>query len=259
MTRSVRLPGPDRYELNARLKPALFCILPLLVVLAVWLPEVWTALGGLAALLSACGATLFLGQIARQRGRKFQEGRNGLGPESTGVMLSHSNSCIDPQTKARYHAFLRESGLAVPTAAEEQADPNAAGNCYRGCVTWLLSKTRDKSRFSLLAEENISYGFRRNLAALKPLALPILMFSLCLNTLELWAIWPKTETQFFIGAALECGLLQILVAWLFVINLDFVEDASKTFAQRLLSSCDEIEVAHGGGQGPKRVRPKSKG
>ena len=47
--------GLDRYDRNARLYPAFLCLLPLFIIIALWLPAVWTLLGGLLSLAAACG------------------------------------------------------------------------------------------------------------------------------------------------------------------------------------------------------------
>ena len=40
----------DRYDRNARLRPALFTILPMLVLVAIWYPKIWSLFGALASL-----------------------------------------------------------------------------------------------------------------------------------------------------------------------------------------------------------------
>ena len=62
----------DRYDRNARLRPALFTILPILVSVAIWFPKIWSLFGALASLLVACGVTFLLAQLARQRGRSLE-------------------------------------------------------------------------------------------------------------------------------------------------------------------------------------------
>src|SRR3954466_15200621 len=55
--------GFDRYDRNARLRPALLVVLPMLLVVAIWLPAVWTTAGALFTLVSACGATYLLARL----------------------------------------------------------------------------------------------------------------------------------------------------------------------------------------------------
>jgi hypothetical protein len=59
--------GLDRYEWNARLRPALIVLLPAWLVIAIWLPQIWTRLVGFSSLLVTCGLTYLLAQLARSR------------------------------------------------------------------------------------------------------------------------------------------------------------------------------------------------
>ena len=77
-----------------------------------------------------------------------------------------------PPTKNRYRAFLQ---VAVPTLAlaspeEERTNPEAADDGYESANSWLLAQTMDRERFRLQFAENINYGFRRNVWALRPWA-----------------------------------------------------------------------------------------
>lgn len=76
-------------------------------------------------------------------------------------------------TKMRYHHFLEKNvpHFKLPSREEEDEEPAAADNMYQTATDWLLSKTRDTKTFRLIFEENMNYGFRRNLYALKPLSL----------------------------------------------------------------------------------------
>ena len=156
----------DKYTRQARLKPSLLVLLPALVTIAIWLPKVWTVLGGLAALISACGLTLMLAELARYQGRKIEaEITECNGGKFTTIFLRHRDVTISSSTKKSYHALLkRRSKRGLPTIQEEQADPASADDLYRGDVDWLLEATRSEKRFPLVRAENISYGFRTCLA-----------------------------------------------------------------------------------------------
>lgn len=241
MDLSPKVLGLDRYDLNARLRPALFAGAPVMILTAVWLPSVWTAVGGLSSVLVGCGLTLVLSRIARHLGRRLQERLTpAAGPNHTMTLLRHGDLTIDPETKARYHACLRASGRHVPTKAEEARNPQAADRHYLGSVTWLLEATRDAKRFRLLAEENLDYGFRRNLRALKPIAIAILLVSI---TVDAWiGILHLRGTSSDIWKAVIFGgcLLVDLALWTWAVTAAFVCDASLSFATRLLACCDTL-------------------
>ncbi|TIS85335.1 MAG: hypothetical protein E5W99_12435, partial [Mesorhizobium sp.] len=50
----------------------------------------------------------------------------------------------------------------------EVEDPDEAAAFYVQCYNWLRENTRDTEKFRILFNENIAYGYYRNLLALKP-------------------------------------------------------------------------------------------
>ena len=233
----LRSSGLDRYDRNARLYPAFLCLLPLLAVLALWLPQVWTLLGGLGSLAVACGLIFFLAQIVRYLGREVEKSLGDrVGRARSAILLSHSDTHISADTKARYHRYLLEHGIKVPDRELEIKDPAAAKQGFRSVVDWLLEHTRPTAKASMLLNENISYGFRRNLLGLKPVAVALLFLALAIN-----AFFIATRSdQVRVVAATAIELLQILdmIVWIWVVTPSFVEDASLAYAQRFLAQCE---------------------
>jgi len=228
----------DRYDRNARLRPALFTILPILVSVAIWYPKIWSLFGALASLLVTCGVTFLLAQLARQRGRRLEHRWTpAIGRAHTAKLLSHSDPTLPAATKARYHAYLSSHGVVLPTIQQERRDPAKVQDQYISAIMWLLEHTRQDAGKSLLLDENIAYGFRRNLRGLKPFALVILALALTANVALVWrGGWasPMLETGVMLGG----GLALVTLIWIFYITKPFVEDASLAYAQRLLAQSD---------------------
>lgn len=234
----VRDLGLDRYDRNARLRPALLTLLPALLVLAIWFPKVWTLFGTLVALIVSCGVLYFLAQLARARGRAVEHAMGACaGRRHTATLLSHGDDTLSKATKLRYHAYLRQHGLDLPTADEERADPIGTHARYRSAVDWLLEHTRPTAGASFLLDENIAYGFRRNLLGLKPVAIAILLCALLANA-SLLVLFEPDETLLWTGIALEAALCGVLFAWIWSVTEAFVIDASLGYAQRLLAHCE---------------------
>ncbi|MEJ7928105.1 hypothetical protein WG908_15240 [Sphingobium sp. AN641] len=228
----------DRYDRNARLRPALFTILPILVSVAIWYPKIWSLFGALASLLVTCGVTFLLAQLARQLGRRLEHRWTpAIGRAHTAKLLSHSDPTLPAATKSRYHAYLLSHGIVLPTIQQERRDPAKAQDQYLSAITWLLEHTRQNANKSLLLDENVAYGFRRNLRGLKSFALVILALALAANVALVWrGGWasPMLETGFMLGG----GLALVTLIWIFCITRPFVEDASLAYAQRLLAQSD---------------------
>jgi hypothetical protein len=78
--------------------------------------------------------------------------------------LRHRDPRLDGYTKRRYHDFLASKipGWAAPTADSEAENPSRADEAYASASRWLRENTRDVKKYPRVADENISYGFRRN-------------------------------------------------------------------------------------------------
>jgi hypothetical protein len=232
----------DRYSRNARLKPALFVLLPLFVTIAIWLPRVWTLLGGLTTLLAACGSTVFLSEVARYFGRGVEKKMIAAkGGKFTTIFLRHRDDTISSATKRNYHALLkRKAKRGMPTQASEEADPLGADDLYQGGVDWLLEATRSEKKFPLVRSESIYYGFRRNLLGLKGIALLLLATCITLNAWLTLKALHTDENRFWVGCILCFAFCADAGGWLIIIRMPFVVDAGHTYALRLLAQCDVL-------------------
>src|SRR5262249_16715133 len=123
------------------------------------------------------------------RGRKLQEGLYAQwGGQPTTAMLRHSDNRINRHTKARIHDGLRAMGTSfvLPSEVQEEADPHAADMLYASAVDELRRRAK-QAKIASVHRENVSYGFSRNLLALKPAGLSLSIFCLLLLGLSVWA------------------------------------------------------------------------
>ena len=236
--------GFDKYARQARLKPALLVILPIFVTVAVWLPKVWTLIGGLTAMVTTCGLTILLAELARFQGRKVERKMIALnGGKFTTIFLRHADPTISKATKATYHSFLKKaSRRPLPSSDQEKADPAAADDSFRGAVEWLLEATRSEKRFPMVRLENISYGFRRNLLGLKLPAVITLGVCIGLNSYFCIHNFRSDPSRVWAGGIVIATLLIAETVWLSLINMAFIEDAGRAYALRLLAQCDVLQT-----------------
>ena len=194
-------------------------------------------------MISSCGLTFLLAEIARFRGRQIEAkmiAKNG--GKFTTIFLRHRDSTISSATKSNYHSLLTSKAKRVlPSAQEEDANPSSADDLYRGAVDWLLEATRSEKQFPMVRAENISYGFRRNLFGLKTPALLLLLICLIANIWLSYRSVGGDATRFWVGLVVSSALLIAALAWIFVITIHFVEDAGRTYAIRLLAQCDVLQ------------------
>jgi hypothetical protein len=176
--------------------------------------------------------------VARRRGKQIEPklvDRMGGLPSIT--MLRHQDPTIDALTKARMHAvFSAKLSEQAPTPAQEQADPTAADSYYARAGTWLRENTRDKTKFDILFNENITYGYRRNLFALKWPALTLNVAIVIGCAVAYWYEIPQKYSldliPVFVIAFLHASYLALFS------SEDAVREASRTYARQLLLSTE---------------------
>lgn len=196
----------DRYTLTARFLPAVIIAAPPGAAIHAWLPYTLTWSKGVAATAAVAALAYILSHATRCAGRRLEDKLWACwgGPPST-IMLRHSDTHIDPVTKARYHQGLVKLGAlaAMPDPETERANPIAADNSYSAAITWLQGRTRHRKEYPLVFEQNVNYGFMRNLLACKPWALAVSLVSLATIVTAFWfGRMPVVEAMIAGGVAL---------------------------------------------------------
>jgi hypothetical protein len=234
----------DPYSRQARLAPALVVIVPLVLLIMVWFPASWSVWGALVSVACSCGLMFLLSQIARDRGKqKEPDLYAGWGGKPSVALLRHRDHRIDPQTKARYCAFLKSKlpQLVLPTEADESADQDRADAAYESVTAWLLTQTRDTKVFNLLFRENISYGFRRNLWGLKPIGVAATLLAAAASTFVIgytyWAKQALVSPEIIIVSAI---VWLLVVIWIALITRTWVRIPADAYGKQLLTACDTL-------------------
>ena len=235
------------YDRKARFQPALLTGLPLFVCLAVLVSGFgwfWSVVSGV---MLFCGATTWLTHLGRDRGKALEPALfRAWGGKPSVAMLRHRDERLSASDKERYRAFLRRMvpGLKLASLKKEQRSPEQADDGYQGATTWLLDQTRGRSRFELLFLENMNYGFRRNLWALKPFALAFDAISIAVVVLsgigllaDITGGSPPANTTIIM-----CALLTVVHAsvFVFVVRSDWVRGPAEAYAGQLLAACDRL-------------------
>ena len=229
------------YDRKARLHPALLTGLPLFVCLAALVPDFgrfWSVVSGV---MLFCGATTWLTQLGRDRGRALEPALfRAWGEKPSVAMLRHRDERLSTSDKERYRAILRRMApeLRLASLRKEQRSPEQADDGYRGATTWLLEQTRDRRRFELLFRENTNYGFRRNLWALKLFALAFDATAIAVVVLSGMGLLANitggaspANTTMLLCASLTVAHISILVV---VVRSDWVRRAAEAYAEQLL-------------------------
>ena len=226
----------DAYVLRARLFPATLAVLPLTLVALLVVPP-----GLLAKVLPfafSAGVVFLLTQWVRDRGVKLQDRLlERWGGWPTTSMLRYTGSLDHEVVLQRRRRLLEEvTGITLPTAADEATDP-AAEAVYHAATRALVSKVRARPGAERVQDENVAYGFRRNLLALKPFGLALTGIALAVDAFWLAPLAPI--------AALACAgaHLLIVLAWITVVTPDFVHRQARVYAQRLFETLEDTRLA----------------
>lgn len=232
------------YPLRARLQPALLAMLPLLCLL-ILAPDAWTPLKTALVIAVVAGVSLFLAQIARDAGRRIEESlHRQWGGLPSMAMLRHRDHRIAPATKKRYHAQLTTAlGTLMPSEADEASDPAAADRTYLSASDWLRARSRGDG-FEALFEENIDYGFRRNLLGLKPWAIVGACVTGGVILLAHWRHWPMPVPAIaapYVGPVIAF-LVVFSVLMLLIVRKTWAKRAADNYALRLLETLDRVDA-----------------
>ena len=242
----------DPYNRKARLQPALLTLLPVLVASVLLVPEIQSSWGAAIGVLVYCGGAMWLTQLGRDRGKALEPKLfKAWGGKPSVAMLRHRDSRISKTTNDRYRAFLerRVPDLKLASREDEARSPADADDGYESATAWLLAQTRNRERFRLIFEENINYGFRRNIWALKPLALVVdaLLIAAVLTTVALFSADTAASTFHAIDKPTWAAALLTLAHMLtfaVIVRRDWVRATADAYAQQLLAACDILESSN---------------
>ena len=240
----------DRYSRIARLYPAILAVAPCVWSAVILLPRLVTSMANsLITLLVVVSALYLISAIARSRGKAIEpELLRRWGGWTTTIFLRHRDPTVDAITKARYHQELSRlcDGLQFPTSNEEANDPRAADDIYRSATRKLIEKRRD-AKYTHLHYENESYGFRRNMLGLRPVAVSLATLA-ALGAATAWYLltpdprsvrdiieYGSSYPQF---PALVVADLLDLALWPLFVREFFVRQAAEEYAHALFRTLD---------------------
>ncbi len=222
----------DSYDRKARLYPALLVIVPLALTV-----------GSGGAALASCGGVFLMTQLARDAGKRREaalfESWDGV---PSVAILRHRDQRIDAITKGRYHKKLAAlvKGTKAPVAADEHSEPRKADSVYEAWCAYLRSHTRDTKKFTLLLQENVNYGYRRNVLGLRPVGIATSAFSLlacCGWGYVVHRTGGDIQSEFVLAGVVA---LVFLLFWIFVVSPAWVRVAADAYAGRLVEALEHL-------------------
>ena len=235
---------PDSYTRRARIYPALLAALPGLALAATMVS--WRDLG-ISHLIATTAAGVLLyafGDLTRRLGKRHEDAiYREIGGKPSTAMLRHSDTTFGDATKTSWFKYVGSKiGGIRPTAEKEEADQAASDSYYERCGNWLRENTRDHKKFNLVFEENVAYGFRRNLYGLKWLGLALNVLVLVICAIWVWNRWPVGHDD---GVAARLSYVIIVALahalfFIFAVTKAGIIEAANQYARQLLLACETL-------------------
>lgn len=129
-------------------------------------------------------------------------------------------------------------GTKAPSPEEEVADSLKADQVYAAWSSYLRINTRDVKKFPLVFNENVSYGYRRNVCGFRRVGIIVSALSSLVNVVWLYhqhSVMGKVSEEAVI--ALVCTFV-ILLLWIFRFSSGWVRVAADAYAERLAETVD---------------------
>lgn len=224
----------DAYTLRARLYPAFLVALPvILLVFRKGEVERWGAV--VLPVLGGLGVLFLASQLVRSRGYRVQE--RMLKPAWGGMPTTRMLRLADERNPVRRDHWRSRiqgvTGRTLPTRADEQSDRVGSDLRYEDAVRALITIVRaSSSEHPRVQDENINYGFRRNLWAAKGLALITLLACGGID-----ALLVQRNGLALTAIPISVHLVAVIV-WVFFITKSWVEEAGVLYATRLFETLD---------------------
>ena len=221
----------DTYSIRTSLSASIILLAPAAITIFLCFEEV-TTLASSSVLVSVLLA--FANYIPVLQHKKHD--RRIPFTNYASLLLSVDDPTIDSVTKERYYRILSK---ADPTFAsfEHPNNSEAFQKCCDSAVIYLRNRTRDNR---LVQEENITYGFCRNLLANKAVGI-----ILCISFAGIAAGYSWLKYASFSAIPVQnyfavVSDLSLLLFWVFGVTKQVFKSTAIRYAKALLSAIDSL-------------------
>lgn len=234
----------EHYAIHARFMPVFVVIFPLVLTILAWYPQAKTVLGGAMTLLISFGVMSFLSIYVSNLGNDLQDKyfKSWGGAPST-LLLLPGNKELDRYTKQRYFKWLNSKciGLGLPESIDDQGDSEELYEKIRSAGNYMREYTRDRKKYSQVYNDNVAYGFARNIVAIRIAGLVISSVSLISNGICLYFL-TGTDSHNSINSIGVVAFLVSIICLLIhsvVLKEKFVKRRGYRYAKTLFEACEK--------------------
>lgn len=224
----------DSYHIRARLSVGIIFFTPVALTIFLCYPQIVSFATYSIIVCCLLALTNYLPILQRKMNSKHKL------PNYAAEFLMPDNSELDSSTKQRYYRKLQQLDPSLKCLNTPENTPEFF-SCCESAVSLLRERTRNNH---LVMEENINFGFCKNLLAVKVPA--IILCSICNLIIVLSSIIQQDGIINFsaeYGFAFSANLI-LLIFWILGITQGALESAGQKYARTLLHSIDSIIENH---------------
>lgn len=223
----------DAYSIRARLSASIILLAPIVVTIFFCFEEIITLASSSILIGIILAFTNYIPILQRRAFKKSEHVKN-----YAAEFLHADNHIIDAVSKARYYSTLANIDDSFSAFLKPETT-DAFHECCVSAVLYLRNHTRDSR---LVQEENITYGFCKNLYATKKYGI---IFSLACSTFSSVYAWN------LFGAFSEIPLhyyfvflfnLAMLAFWIRGVTKQILEETAIRYAKTLLAATDTLDA-----------------
>ncbi len=227
----------DSFQYRSRVQPALLCVLPLSLTLALVLGLSGSALSGAISFAASTGVFYFIATLVGDRGKRLQDElwSSWGAPPTTLLLRGDAEDSVEVRTRRwqLMRGIMRDGIIEIDGAAPSDGEIEVY-------VARLRELTRDRDQFHLIAAENAGYGFRRNTLGLRPLGICLGLVALGVAVVASLVALPAHSTQAALFGAAAVGNLIVIALWIWAVSRNWVKRQAFNYANALLGSAEVL-------------------
>lgn len=224
----------DRYEIRARISPAILVWLPIALPVAITGVLMIGPAGFFPSLLVPPFAALGAGR-AQDLGLRVQPALwSSWGGAPTTVAMRWRENPVHEVT-VRHRSISRVTGSALPDVHDEAKNPKEADRIYEAAIEEFRVQVRSSDEYSILSGANADYGFRRNCLGMRTEGIAVA--GVVDVVMLVIAILVKEPAPFLVGAGLSFLWSGF---WIFVVQGSWVRRKANLYSKRLFETALQV-------------------
>lgn len=221
----------DTYERKARLTPGLYAVLPIACTITTLGLNKFPLIAGLVGLLSAAGGAWLLSNLVGDLGRKAELVlfEKWCGSPTTKALRLREETDNPVQRDGWRSAVTDLTGTALMTGVEETKDPAAADHRITAASAQLLYLGQESGE-PAVRNENVAYGYQRNLYGFRHIGRTIAVGSIAVQVIVVVGPWKTSTSACTIGIAVCAAFLAL---WMILPSQERTRLAADRYTRQL--------------------------